>query len=284
MDEENKEDAKEPKRPRTSEDFYLFCTYVLEYENYDARKNEELRNNGNHSPPLLSSRSSINSETHSEAASSSQEYKPSEDETDDGSDSYDLVTCYCGKPFAGRPMIECSLCLTWIHLSCARIKKTHIPDLMSNILSTLRGKHLHVQACQIAFNVYQWIKSQNEDQCTKEIKENVSRATGVSIRTIERIIKEGITLLEAKTNNRFQSPKKKNEIACIVTALENYNRNRFSSVTLEDWCRRCEEVIKTECDYLQNEQLVHVRTEKLIISVNGEDSVSTFGIDFEDSN
>lgn len=28
------------KRPRTSEDFYLFCTYVLEYENYDAQKKE----------------------------------------------------------------------------------------------------------------------------------------------------------------------------------------------------------------------------------------------------
>lgn len=44
-------------------------------------------------------------------------------------DSYDLVTCYCTKPFAGRPMIECSKCLTWIHLSCAKIKKTNIPDV-----------------------------------------------------------------------------------------------------------------------------------------------------------
>ncbi|KAF5274917.1 hypothetical protein FQA39_LY18695 [Lamprigera yunnana] len=32
----------------------------------------------------------------------------------------------------------------------------------------------------MAFNVYQWIKFQNEDQCTKEIKEKVSRTTGVS--------------------------------------------------------------------------------------------------------
>ncbi|KAF5297339.1 hypothetical protein FQA39_LY12178 [Lamprigera yunnana] len=46
--------------------------------------------------------------------------------------------------------------------------------------STLRGKHLHTQAREMAFNVYQWIKSQNEDQCTKEIKEEVSRATAVS--------------------------------------------------------------------------------------------------------
>ncbi|KAF5295951.1 hypothetical protein FQA39_LY12723 [Lamprigera yunnana] len=37
--------------------------------------------------------------------------------------------------------------------------------------STLRGKHLHAQAREMAFHLYQWIKSQNEDQCTKEIKE-----------------------------------------------------------------------------------------------------------------
>lgn len=44
-------------------------------------------------------------------------------------DSYDLVTCFCQKPFAGRPMIECSSCLTWLHLRCVKIKKTEIPDI-----------------------------------------------------------------------------------------------------------------------------------------------------------
>lgn len=48
---------------------------------------------------------------------------------DANDDSYDSVTCYCHKPFAGRPMIECSRCLTWVHLSCARIRRTHIPDV-----------------------------------------------------------------------------------------------------------------------------------------------------------
>ncbi|XP_029435963.1 PHD finger protein 23 [Rhinatrema bivittatum] len=46
-----------------------------------------------------------------------------------GDDSWDLITCYCQKPFAGRPMIECNQCSTWIHLSCAKIKKTHVPDV-----------------------------------------------------------------------------------------------------------------------------------------------------------
>ncbi|KAF5284103.1 hypothetical protein FQA39_LY17114 [Lamprigera yunnana] len=40
--------------------------------------------------------------------------------------------------------------------------------------STLRRKHLHAQARELAFNMYQWIKSQSEDQFTKEIREKVS--------------------------------------------------------------------------------------------------------------
>lgn len=99
---------------------------MLEYEKYDAQANEETRNiSSNPSPPPLdSSGSSVNSES----TSSSHDEKPSGDDSDEG-DSLDLVTCYCGKPFARRPMIECSRCLTWIHLSCARIKKTQIPEV-----------------------------------------------------------------------------------------------------------------------------------------------------------
>lgn len=32
------------------------------------------------------------------------------------------------KPYGGRPMIECSVCETWIHLSCAKIRKNNIPE------------------------------------------------------------------------------------------------------------------------------------------------------------
>lgn len=31
-----------PKRPRTQEDFYKFCTYILEYENYERLRQEEV--------------------------------------------------------------------------------------------------------------------------------------------------------------------------------------------------------------------------------------------------
>ncbi|KAA0723226.1 PHD finger protein 23B [Triplophysa tibetana] len=48
-----------------------------------------------------------------------------------GDDSWDLITCYCGKPFAGRPMIECSQCNIWVHLSCAKIKKSNVPDIFN---------------------------------------------------------------------------------------------------------------------------------------------------------
>ncbi|NWV46442.1 PHF13 protein, partial [Daphoenositta chrysoptera] len=47
----------------------------------------------------------------------------------DDDDAWDLITCFCMKPFAGRPMIECNECATWIHLSCAKIRKSNVPDI-----------------------------------------------------------------------------------------------------------------------------------------------------------
>lgn len=48
---------------------------------------------------------------------------------DSDDDSWDLVTCFCMKPFAGRAMIECNQCNTWIHLSCAKIRKSNVPEM-----------------------------------------------------------------------------------------------------------------------------------------------------------
>ncbi|XP_046405297.1 PHD finger protein 13-like isoform X1 [Ischnura elegans] len=131
------------KRPRTAEDFYMFCKFILEYENYDMVKQEELREKSG-SP--IGSTGSLSDSIKSESTSGSltpDDRKGSEvDLAKTGSqewnwngihfsdeDSYDLITCFCLKPFAGRPMIECSKCLTWIHLSCAKIKKTNIPEV-----------------------------------------------------------------------------------------------------------------------------------------------------------
>ncbi|XP_005996812.1 PHD finger protein 13 [Latimeria chalumnae] len=44
-------------------------------------------------------------------------------------DNWDLITCFCKKPFAGRPMILCNECGTWIHLFCAKIRKSNVPEV-----------------------------------------------------------------------------------------------------------------------------------------------------------
>ncbi|KAH6942048.1 hypothetical protein HPB50_027503 [Hyalomma asiaticum] len=145
------------KRQRTSEDFISFCKFILEYENYESIKQEELQEKDAASP----SDSSGDSVDSVKQEDSEQVGKPlgcpaapperataqptmshvllmqpdalrggslSEVPTLADDDSHDLITCFCLKPFAGRPMIECSECLTWIHLSCAKIRRNNIPD------------------------------------------------------------------------------------------------------------------------------------------------------------
>lgn len=119
-----------------------FCDIVLEYTQYEHMKQEELRENN--ASPMDSSGSTAESCT-SESGSS---YNTEDDSlrshivparfisgspgsTDPAAaedDSYDSITCFCQKPFGGRPMIECSKCLTWIHLSCAKIRRNNIPE------------------------------------------------------------------------------------------------------------------------------------------------------------
>ena len=42
--------------------------------------------------------------------------------------SFEEITCFCGKPYMGRPMIECSQCFNWLHLRCVRLRKSNIPE------------------------------------------------------------------------------------------------------------------------------------------------------------
>lgn len=49
-------------------------------------------------------------------------------EGEDNIDTFNSVTCFCKKPFAGRPMIECSGCLTWLHMSCVKVKRKNVPE------------------------------------------------------------------------------------------------------------------------------------------------------------
>ncbi|XP_054608867.1 PHD finger protein 23B [Dunckerocampus dactyliophorus] len=104
------------------------------HEHSDA---EEQREGGpaGHGDPSLHGAAG---KTHSDETMRDAEMSSSEGETwiadedimvESGDDSWDLITCYCGKPFAGRPMIECNQCGIWVHLSCAKIKKSNVPDI-----------------------------------------------------------------------------------------------------------------------------------------------------------
>ncbi|XP_014662209.1 PREDICTED: PHD finger protein 23-like [Priapulus caudatus] len=129
-----------PKRRRTAEDFYTFCNYILEHEQYELKKQEELRLKN--SSPLDSTGSNSGTESvlsegpNSGTTPRSNGLTPDRKNASDletgadyYEDSWDVVTCFCMKPFGGRPMIECSECLIWIHLSCAKIRKSNIPDV-----------------------------------------------------------------------------------------------------------------------------------------------------------
>ncbi|XP_041924990.1 PHD finger protein 23B [Alosa sapidissima] len=83
------------------------------------------------SPPSSVSGGLVKAERDAEMSSSEGETWIADEDimVESGDDSWDLITCYCGKPFAGRPMIECNQCGVWVHLSCAKIKKSNVPDI-----------------------------------------------------------------------------------------------------------------------------------------------------------
>jgi hypothetical protein len=58
-------------------------------------------------------------------------------------ESWNLVTCFCEKPFAGKPMIECNQCSTWIHLACERIREDHVPAVF--VCAKCRGSPIPVR-------------------------------------------------------------------------------------------------------------------------------------------
>ncbi|XP_056883576.1 PHD finger protein 23B [Takifugu flavidus] len=89
------------------------------------------RTSGGGGPPTLGKSPQEESIRDAEMSSSEGETWIADEDimVESGDDSWDLITCYCGKPFAGRPMIECNQCGIWVHLSCAKIKKSNVPDV-----------------------------------------------------------------------------------------------------------------------------------------------------------
>lgn len=147
----NQEYKGDKRRRRTAEDFLMFCKIILDHENYEQQRSQDLRlrhsssplgstGSSNESWPLSKDEySEMYSPPHhsnvaedlildSEDANRSNSTEEERENSEDADDSWDQVTCYCGKPFAGRPMVECSKCLTWVHLKCAGLRRTNIPD------------------------------------------------------------------------------------------------------------------------------------------------------------
>eukprot|EP00794_Sanderia_malayensis_P016896 gene16896-18602_t len=138
---------------QTLEDFKKFCNFILAYEATERAKcaNSNLPRNKRPNSPSGSSGSSAstadsleNDDVKIPVKRKYAKHKSTQNEEYESDDeSWSLVTCFCRKPFAGRPMIECSSCSIWIHLSCAKIRRSNIPELF--ICSTCRDKHTAIQ-------------------------------------------------------------------------------------------------------------------------------------------
>jgi len=120
------------RRGRSSENFLMFCKMILDYENYEETLREDQLRRRHTSSPLGSTGSGAESNMSSsqddsvlESPAQRQNTLISDEDSEDDGD----VTCYCKKPYGGKPMIECSSCSIWVHLSCAKVKRTAIPDI-----------------------------------------------------------------------------------------------------------------------------------------------------------
>lgn len=120
-------------KKRTKDRFLLFCETVLNHEREllsETLNSSQESISENLAPEGPQNNTSIENSTFnsdSDGANGNEIY-PNDAVAEDGGDSFNSVTCFCRKPFAGRPMIECSGCLTWYHMSCVKVKRKNIPE------------------------------------------------------------------------------------------------------------------------------------------------------------
>ncbi|ODM94995.1 PHD finger protein 23 [Orchesella cincta] len=120
----------------------VFCDIVLKHVNYphaflepcddeqeessEENKNDILKTDRSSSSPLNSVGESARDSTRSSTSSTESVLAELDPEEVDKA-TYESVSCWCGKPFAGRPMIECDYCLVWYHMSCEQVRRSNIP-------------------------------------------------------------------------------------------------------------------------------------------------------------
>jgi len=93
--------------------------------NHNATKTEDLPMTPARQTPRPTSPAFQSSPDHDHGTEDSSAVDDDEVDAEDG---WNSVTCFCRKPFAGRPMIECTGCLVWVHLKCAKLNRRKIPD------------------------------------------------------------------------------------------------------------------------------------------------------------
>jgi len=110
----------------------MFCKMILDYENYEETLREDQLRRRHTSSPLGSTGSGAESNMssgHDDSVLESPSQISNTLVSDEDSEEDEEVTCYCKKPYGGKPMIECSSCSIWVHLTCAKVKRTAIPDI-----------------------------------------------------------------------------------------------------------------------------------------------------------
>lgn len=118
-------------KKRAKNPFLLFCETVLNHEREllsETLNSSQESLSENQAPEGQNSSSIENSTFNSDSDGANGEISKNYTNDNEDGDSFNSVTCFCGKPFAGRPMIECSACLTWLHMSCVKVKRKNIPE------------------------------------------------------------------------------------------------------------------------------------------------------------
>lgn len=123
---------------RTKQDFLDFCLAVLEYAEYQPEETEEEPRAGQpyktHDMSGMAS-DGLGGTSDSSSSNSAHRYDGSSaaaavcSSSACSSEEDEVITCFCNKPFANRAMIQCGSCERWIHFSCAKVRRSHIPEV-----------------------------------------------------------------------------------------------------------------------------------------------------------